>query len=294
MALDIDHNLVYAPYQNSLAAFRISDGSSVWQEKPKISGTASQIQVIPQGVLVRSVSEGDNPSFELVLLDRNSGSEVWKAPPKKGSIFKQIANIWVDCTNFVVASDHAYVCVEGRLRAVNLQTGELHEVAKLEFKNSEKPRSLERLDSGFLAAGPQNASWFDVDGNLRNHIFFEPPENVDIGLGLLAAAFAINQIGTVDAGGGSQVTMKASYSPGLTELMREYSAGAESDECLYFLTYLKPEDYSDPGLVRIDKRSGQRTGELALDTKEPDYRVDRRLGLITLRTDKKSLKCYKP
>ena len=55
---------------------------------------------------------------------------------------------------------------------------------------------------------------------------------------------------------------------------------------------LKVGEDTKPGLVRVNRRTGNPEGEIALGTKKPDYMIDS-AGQVIFKPDSRTLQCYR-
>ena len=101
---------------------------------------------------------------------------------------------------------------------------------------------------------------------------------------------ALLGISAVSYATGSPV--RVSPEMGFNEFMMDYTATRARDGYSFFLVDLKDGDDTKPGIVRVNRQTGEAEGEVVLGTKKPDYVVDSD-GQIIFRPDPKTLHCYR-
>ena len=79
---------------------------------------------------------------------------------------------------------------------------------------------------------------------------------------------------------------------GINELAKDYTATKARDDYIFFLADLSIEGDTKPGLVRVNKQTGQPTAEIVLGTKNPTYTVDPS-GRLFFKSDSKTISCYR-
>jgi len=275
----------YAPYRNTVAAFSRQDGKRLWKKVPKLDGIVVQMQEIPSGLIVRTFSKSDSPHFKVELLDRGSGHPKWRVPGKGSTLLAKLGGTWSSASNFIVDGDRMLIATEGSLVAVDLAEGREHTLTELGFESGDDPAILLRVPDGFSISGAQNLGIYAADDGRRIKKFYrEAPGGTGLGLALLGLS-AVSYVYEFGEG-------LLPPSVGFNELMKDYTANQSRDEYSFFLVDLKVENDTKPGLVRVNRRTGEAEGEVVLGSKKPDYVIDSD-GQVIFRPDSRTLHCYR-
>jgi outer membrane protein assembly factor BamB len=277
---------LYVPHHNTLAAISLEDGSKFWEKEYRLGSDAiaSQLATVPEGVIVRSWTASDSDEDHVLLLDRETGEERWKAPRKEGSIVNKMFTLWLETTNFEIEEDRVLLCAHRDVIEIDLATGQDQKLNELDFEAADEPVWIEPTNTGFLVVGSQNAAWIDDRGVSRNGVYVRPPDNVGWGLGLLGIAFAANRIGKKSVGN-VEIQMRGDYSAGFEQIMREYSATADAPRFLYMLS----GGDGGPYIVRLSKVDGKEMGRVKVAGKKPKYSINPYDGSLILKRDEKKI-----
>jgi len=177
------------------------------------------------------------------------------------------------------------IATEGSLVAVDLAEGRGHTLTELGFESGDDPAILLRVPDGFSISGAQNLGIYAADDGRRIKKFYrEAPGGTGLGLALLGLS-AVSYVYEFGEG-------LLPPSVGFNELMKDYTANQSRDEYSFFLVDLKVENDTKPGLVRVNRRTGEAEGEVVLGSKKPDYVIDSD-GQVIFRPDSRTLHCYR-
>ena len=238
------------------------------------------------------------------LLDRESGKRRWRVPGKGSGLLTKLAGTWSSTSNFLIDGDRMLIASEGDLVSVDLTGGEDRSLGKLGFESGDDPVTLLRVPEGVCVIGSQNLGIYATDDGRRIRKFYrDAPGGEGLGLALLgvsAFTFAFLEGGSVpDRGFPLTVTSRDAnwavlLAPqvGFNELMKDYKATRARDNYSFFLIDLKVGEDTKPGLVRVNRRTGNPEGEIALGTKKPDYMIDS-AGQVIFKPDSRTLQCYR-
>ncbi|TMQ57408.1 MAG: hypothetical protein E6K75_07025 [Candidatus Eisenbacteria bacterium] len=281
----------YSPYLKTVACFSLATGNRVWGEEPKLDGYAVQMEETPAGLLVRAIGPKGNPDDQkLRLLDRETGATLWEKPKRKKILGLSMEH-WSAATNFLVEKDRVVIAADGKLLAIDLNTGNERTLAKLEFRDEDDAKSLVRVADGYCVIGSSNLGIYALeDGRRTKSYSCETPDNFGLGLALLAGSAALWAIGSVNVG--DDVTMSASINPVavVSDVMKDLSASRQRESYVYFLAKVGEE--KKPGIARVRYETGEGAGEIVLDEKKPEYALDSS-GRLYFRHDSKTIQCYR-
>jgi hypothetical protein len=173
---------------------------------------------------------------------------------------------------------------EGSLITVDLAGGKDRTLASLGFESDDYPIFLLQAPGGFSVIGRQNIGIYAADDGRRIKKFYrEAPGGTVLGLALLGISAASYAAGS---------PIRVSPEMGLNEFMADYTATRTRDDYSFFLVDLKDGDDTKPGIVRVNRQTGEAQGEAVLGTKKPDYIIDSD-GQVIFRSDSKTLRCYR-
>lgn len=289
MVLAYDGRRFFAPHHQTLGAFSTFNGASRWLKPAALGGIPTQMERIPQGILLRTFPEDPESSGSawISLLDMRTGHELWRSPRRKESIIDAIFGTWDNSTPFLVLEDQIVVAADDNLFSIDPDSGSEKKLCDLKFRGSDAPVSLEIRDDGYLVIGDQNAVWCEFDGQVRKRVYYDPPDGVGTGLLMLATAALVNCMDDIHAGNVT-ITIEASYSPGFEELLREYTATAEGIDYIYMLN----ESPEGDAIVRISKSDGEEQGRILVQTNEPDYQICPYTSNLFWKRDERTISCF--
>lgn len=290
MLLSDDGQTIYSPYQNTVGAFRMSDGAQLWKKAERVAGVTVEMHVTDAGLLTVAT---DGKKYEIKMHNFDDGKEIWKAPVKKGSMFKKaFTSDWEHISNIIVEDGTALVAANSDLWRIHLGTGEPEGVADLAFQGSDGATSIELQGDEYIISGSQNISFVSIDGKLNKHVYFRPPDNIGGGLMSIGLALAFDALGSHSLGNNTTLSFSGDIGPGLEELLVDFNSTAESVNCLYILAEPLEGDFEGVALLRVSKDDGAVTHRIPLNTREPDYEINWYQGNLILKNDKKSLSSY--
>jgi hypothetical protein len=266
------NGVVYLPYEKSLTALNIRDGSTVWEKSREYRSHIAQMQLLPDGLLVRAEVGPRDGGFvhrnALDLLDPETGKSRWK------DAFDDMSQ----STPFVVRADTAFVGVDAhsfvgthqKLMAIALATGASREVASFQFKGDEHPFSIQSRGPGIALMSSQNVMMIDSAGLVRYHTYFPAPQASTLArLGIAALVLAADIAAYSLAGGAAQATRSTMPYPIFNPLIdTRYKASVAMERYMYIRTPVSDSMGEEvQGFVRIDKDTGKDNGRAAIGVK---------------------------
>jgi outer membrane protein assembly factor BamB len=284
--------VVFVPYGKSVQALDANSGAALWKEDHDFKSPVAQMQLVPQGLLVRG-QPVMNDKGKMVgkpfidLLDPKTGLSVWKKP------FKDLD----DATTFDVKGDQAYIAADGELFTIQLADGSSKSVAKYKFKGSEVPTTLEVVDGNYLLSSSQNMMMLDANGGQKYHCFYAAPGASGWAkLASTAAIMAVNAAAAGSAYSRAQATGETQHYTLITSnptLSKRFKASSNALSYCSILTSIEDGGHKGPGLVKIEKASGKEAARVVLGDKTPEYEMDPIEGRVFFMKSEKEIVCYK-
>jgi outer membrane protein assembly factor BamB len=283
---------LFVPYGKSLQAVDVNTGALLWAKDRDFKSRISQMQVTPQGLVVRG-----SPTFDdkgkldgkpfLDLLDPKTGLSLWKKP------FKDLE----DATTFDLRGDKLYIAADGELFAVNLADGASTAVTKFKFKGKEVPGSLEVVDGDYVLCSSQNVMRLGPDGTIKYHTFHSAP-----GASGFMKIVSTAAIMTINAASAAQAHSNAWNNPGTTykytlygnpELSRRFKASQNANAYVSMLTGgVEADGRKGVGLIKVEKASGTDAAKVVLGDKTPEYEMDPIDGRVFFKKSDTEIICY--
>lgn len=162
----------------------------------------------------------------------------------------------------------------------------------LDFKEDETPSKIEFREKGILVGAKQTNLLISYDGKLIYESYYKAPGQSILGkiaMGAVTAALMSQSIGYGNAGMHKDARQSASAADGmLGEMNKKFRATKETKDFLYVLTKLD----DGIGLVKLKKDTGEKTADLVLKDKKPEYEVDESYGVLYFKKDKKQIVSY--
>jgi hypothetical protein len=268
-------------------------GAGTIRWKRKTRSTPLSVQPHPKGLLVWSEKKID-------LLDFGSGVELWprEAELPRGWAPRAAALMLFAPMHFdhepprVVQDDSAYVAGHEMLAAIDIPTGRVTTISGFRFGDNEPPLRLELANGGFVVSSNQNLARFDATGRQIFHRYFKGPGMSGWGkVGLFGAAFA----GTL-AGAAAGATYNP-FNPTWTLYSvygKRFSATRDAER--FFYVFFEPEKATVGqtfGIVRLDKETGDETGRVWLNVRNPKYLVNDDTQTVFLNDDDRVIRALR-
>lgn len=271
------------------------DGTPLWK-KPLKTGPGIQIMArVDKGVLYISQNDTD-------IIDMNSGESVFgKAVKYKNS--KAVTSAYDDTRDrFLVSCKDGIYEIDGNNGEYNLLTGDVG------FDGKEDPASISVRDNGILLSSEQNLMMLDFDGKENWHVYHKPPGISTFGKVFMAAlavsSTALMSASAYQAGANkvalgpyhSETRRMESYQEGFGNIAtasfkalgQRFKATKATENSAFMLTKLS----AGVGLVKIDKSSGDKVGEIILNDKKPMYEVDDIEGVLYFKSKGNTISAY--
>lgn len=177
----------------------------------------------------------------------------------------------------------------------------------IEFKGDETPNKIEFRQGGILLSSAQNAMLIDYSGKVAYNIYYKAPGISTAGKllagALVAASTGIAAANAAKAGGVSPISYKSDdqrraeinakafsdiANSGIGVMKQRFKATTATKNHLYILTKLE----DGVGLVRINKDTGEKDGELVLRDKKPEYKIDEDFGVLYFKKNDKQIVAF--
>lgn len=164
-------------------------------------------------------------------------------------------------------------------------------VMDLDFKEDETPSKIEFREKGILIGAKQTNLLISYDGKQIYESYYKAPGQSIMGkiaMGALAVAAARAGNQSTSMGYGTLNENLSAANGMLGEMNKKFRATKETKDFLYILTKLD----DGVGLVKLKKETGEKTAELVLKDKKPEYEVDESYGVLYFKKDKKQIVSY--
>lgn len=269
----VNGDLVYMPFKKTLQAVSLKDGSLAWKTPKEYKSRIVQMAVTDAGLVIRGAPTPDDkgkldgkPFID--LLDFASGQSKWKKP------FKDLE----DATTFAIQGDNLFIAADDEVHKVALADGIDHPVAKFKFRGNEVPNILEVHDNDFVLISSQNLMRIDPSGTTKWASYYSAPGSSMFAkiasTALIAAANAASAASAYNRAYTTGQDQKYTLITGNPVLSQRYKATKDSQGYRYILTNVEADGRKGAGLVRVNKDSGQKEGEVVLGDKKPEYELD--------------------
>ncbi len=271
------------------------DGVPLWK-KPLKTGSNIQIMArVDKGVLYISGSDTD-------IIDMNTGESVFGKPLKYKSS-KAVAS------GYDEARDRFLVSCKDGVYEINGNNGEYNLITKdAGFEGKESPSKMDVRKEGILLSSDQNLTMLDFDGKQQWHVYHKPPGISTFGK-VFMAAMAVSSTALMSASAYRAGASKAALGPYHSETRRmesyqegfgnianasfkalgqRFKATKATENSAFMLTKLS----AGVGLVKIDKDTGEKVGEIILKDKKPMYEVDDVEGILYFKSKGNTISAF--
>ena len=287
-----DSAAVYVPYGKRLMALDRETGRVLWNRTTEFPSFPAEVVPTARGILVRGYYKKKDPSDaiagSLELLDRASGASRWPKPVREIH----------DAAAMLVADDTVYLAAKPSLMALDLASGQLREIHKLDWHGGEVPWRIERVDGALVITSSQNLAGLDAAGNVLFERYYPAP-----GASLFSKLVSTTLMIAVDVASASIAQSQANrYHTTVTYpvivnnpvLSTRYKATLDAERYLHILTKAA-DDSGRKGfsVVRVDKASGKEAGRVWVDDRSPDYVLDPAAGTVYLMRDDRSIEALR-
>ncbi len=271
------------------------DGTTVLKKPIETGAGYIVFELTPEGNLFYLTS------MYMGIADLKSGEFV-KKPVKFKKVEQMITNYDEQNKRFVVSTGNEVFFVD--------KEGNISKVADIQFKGDEVPNKIEFREGGILLSSAQNAMLIDYGGKEKYSVYFKAPGTSVAGKLLAGAVMAasagmaaanaaqagairgVTPIGYVSDEQRSAERSAKNFGSMATSaaaiMSQRFKATAATKNHLYILTKLD----EGVGLVRINKDTGQKDGELVLKDKKPIYKIDEDFGVLYFKKEDKQIVAY--
>lgn len=297
-------------------------GQDLWEKAPKTKGYVQHFYVMDDGILfgiqqggINKISFDGKPLFKKPLAtgenihtmaetpqgliyiteeDANivnlaNGESVWKKPLK----FKRTNGVE---STYDAKNKKYLIATDSEIFAIDENSGEVSNFAKLDFKEKEGPTSMEMRDQGVFIGSSQNMFKYDFNGKEVYNTYHKSPGISTFGkiaLGALAVAStamathqsavagmnknSLGQYNDYGAQANRNAEMFSAIGTASFDAMaKRFKASTQTRDSQFILT----KTDSGVGLVKVNKDTGKIEKEVVLNDKKPMYEVDEIEGIL--------------
>tara|TARA_Y100000815_G_scaffold84412_1_gene73139 strand:+ start:820 stop:2727 length:1908 start_codon:yes stop_codon:yes gene_type:complete len=310
-----------AKSESKITMFSAATGEDLWEKAPKTKGYVQHFYIMDDGILFGIYSGGINKiSFEgetlfkkplktgenimmmahtpqgLIyitgedanIVNLETGDQVWDKPLK----YKNISSV---ASTFDSDNNRYLIAAGDELFAIDANSGDVSELAKIKFEEKEYPNSIEMRNDNIFLSSSQNLMSLNGNGDENFHGYYKSPGKstfMKVVGGTVAAASLVATVSTAYAAGmnnngisannlrnyndyGKEAKrasdMFASIAGASFDMMSQrFKASSATENSQFILTKLD----SGVGLVKVNKDSGEVEKEIVLKDKKPEYEVD--------------------
>lgn len=160
---------------------------------------------------------------------------------------------------------------------------------------------LALTDKGYRLESSQNVMLMGFDGSRIFHTYCKAPGSSLFAK--VASTAAVAAFNAASAAQGYSNAMNQAYATGhgsssytlITSnpyMSKRFKASTTSADYLVMLTDVKTESGDGPGLVKVNKSTGETEKKIVLGTKKPEYEVDNIENRLFFRDGDKKIVCY--
>ena len=326
--------------ESEIAFLSASSGEDLWDKAPKTKGYVQHFYVQDDGILFgiqqgginkisfdgktlfkKPLKTGENilvmaespqgliyiTNEDANIVDLKSGEQVWNKPLK----YKNSAAV---ASTFDSAKNRYLIAADDKVYAIDANSGDVSELAKVKFDEKEAANSMEMRDGNIFLSASQNMMVLGDNGDQKYHGYYKSPGKsgfmkvmggvvavASTGLSMAHAAQAgMNKTGYGssndlrnynDYGKENQraADMFASIGDASFKMMSQrFKATAATENAQFILTKLD----DGVGLVKVNKDTGNVDKEIVLKDKKPEYQVDDVAGVLYYKASDKSIYAY--
>lgn len=326
--------------ESEIAFLSASTGEDLWEKAPKTKGFVQHFYVMDDGILFgiqqgginkisfegetlfkKPLKTGENimvmahtpqgliyiTSEDANIVNLDTGEEVWGKPLK----YKSASAV---ASTFDEKNNRYLITADGKILAVNANTGELSDLAKCSFDEKEDPNHMEIRSNGIFLSSSQNMSVLDFNGSETYHAYFKSPGRSTFGkimggiTAVASTALTVSMSATAGANRSAfgSVNDLSSYNDYGKDAKRaaDMFAGIASASFDYLATRFKSSSATENaqfiltnldegvGLVKINKDSGKVEKEIVLKDKKPEYQVDEYGGYLYYKANDETIYAY--
>jgi outer membrane protein assembly factor BamB len=296
----IADSVVYVPTERELYAIKLRDGTALWSAPVGLPSRVLQLELTPQGLLVRGVRREKDAirdgSF-VDLLDPATGASRWHKQFKKGWSVLHSSDAPKLISPFVLRGERVYCVTDEKLYALSLGDGSAVELGKVKLKDDEEPAVLESRGDGLLLLSPQNVLLADTTGAVRYQSYYPaPPMGLlgQIGTVLLQVAFDVASY-SVAQSRANRTGVPQTYRVFDNPFLRiRYAAAAAAQDYVYILTSEKDSTgETRSSVVKVSKDRNRVEGRVWLKDKHPPFAVDPIASVVYVKAGDQELAAFR-
>ena len=276
---------IFVPFDDRLLAIDAADGRVVWNREKNFRSPVAQMEMTPRGLLVAgSTNSGGSWRPYITLLDPATGKSIWSRDDGN----------YDGRSSFVLRGDTVIVGLKGALQLTHVSTGESLRLMRLpEFQDREEPCCVEVLSGGrILLRSSQNLQLVDSSGHVVHHTFLKAPGTSFLTkLAVIAVAVAASSVSQAAAPPGGSYT---TFSPPAGILLARYRGTTNTERFAYiFTSHRDSTDQERFILVRVDKETGEKTGQVQVPDRASEFVVEPNAAIVVVKIDNRVLAAYK-
>jgi len=333
-------SVLAAASESKITMFSAATGEDLWDKAPKTKGYVQHFYVMDDGILFGIYEGGINKiSFDgktlfkkplktgenimimaetpqgLIyitgedtnIVNLETGEQVWSKPLK----YKKATSV---ASTYDKANNRYLIAADGKIMAIDENSGEVSDLAKCEFEEKEEPSTMQIRNSGIFLSSDQNMSLIGFDGSKTYHEYYKSPGRSTFGKimgGISAVASTAMAVSMSAAAGanrtgygsmndlssyndyGKEAKMAADMfssiaSASFDYLSTRFKATAATENAQFILTKLD----EGVGLVKVNKDTGKVDKEIILKDKKPEYEVDEFGGFLFYKANDNTIYAY--
>ena len=326
--------------ESEIAFLSASTGEDLWEKAPKTKGYVQHFYVMDDGILFgiqqgginkiafdgstlfkKPLKTGENimvmaqtpqgliyiTSEDANIVNLETGDQVWDKPLK----YKKATSV---ASTFDQANNRYLIAADGKIMAIDANSGNVSDLANLNFDEKEEPNHMEIRDNGIFLSSSQNMALVDFDGKENYHTYYKSPGRSTfgkiVGGALAVASTAMTVAMSAKAGAnrsafgsvndlstyndyGKEAKRAADMFAGIASasfdyLSTRFKSTAATDNAQFILTSLD----GGTGLVKVNKDTGEVDKEIVLNDKKPEYEVDEFGGYLFYKANNNTIYSY--
>ncbi|WP_235989371.1 PQQ-binding-like beta-propeller repeat protein [Psychroserpens algicola] len=295
----MDDGILFGIYEGGINKISF-DGKTLFKKPLKTGENIMVMAHSPQG-LIYITGEDAN------IVNLETGEEVWGKPLKYKSATSVASTFDKENNRYLIAAD-------GKIMAVDANSGEVNDLAKCDFEEKEDPNHMEIRNGSIFLSSSQNMTALSYDGNENYHTYYKSPGRSTFGKivgGITAVAStamtvsmsaraganrsaygSVNDLGSYNDYG-KEAKRAADMFAGIAGasfdyLSTRFKATSATENSQFILTKLE----DGVGLVKVSKDTGEVEKEIVLKDKKPEYQVDEFGGYLYYKANDKTIYAY--
>lgn len=333
-------SVLSARSESKITMFSATTGEDLWEKAPKTKGYVQHFYVMDDGILFgiyegginkisfdgqtlfkKPLKTGENimimaespqgliyiTSEDANIVDLKTGEAVWGKPLK----YKRATSV---ASTFDAANNRYLIAADGKILAIDANSGNVNDFAKCDFDEKEDPNHMEIRKNGIFLSSDQNLTLVNFDGKEVYHTYHKSPGRSTFGKivgGAMAVASTAMAVGMSAQAGANRtgyggVNDLSSYndygkdakraadmfsgiaSASFAYLATRFKSTAATENAQFILTNLE----GGAGLVKVNKDTGAVDKEIVLKDKKPEYEVDELGGFLFYKANNSTIYSY--